>query len=124
MNFAKEEKLLTKIKRGKDADATRMETALLVSDTLEADMWKVQSVITSKDGNKNTYAKDKGNTLLKTMFNIDVYNDQTVDTVSKSKKTATFKVTVYSGREILNVFSVLSKATNALPATTSSPKQK
>ena len=90
MKFANEEKLLKDITGGKNVDATRCETAIIVSKTLEADTWKVSGATTSKEGTKNIYARQKGQTLLKSLFNIERYVDETVDSVSKTKKTATF----------------------------------
>lgn len=90
MRFASDEKLLSNIKSGKDIDATRCETAIIVANTLEADMWKVAGVTTSSAGAKYNYEKDKDKNLLKTLFNIDRYVDETIDSVSKSKKTASF----------------------------------
>ena len=90
MDFAKDENLLIDITSTKDKNATRMETAFIVTRTVEADTWKVSGVVSSKEGNVNQYSKSKGDTILKNIFKVDRYVDETISTVSSSKKTVTF----------------------------------
>lgn len=87
MDFAKSEGLLTNNESAKaNDDATRMQTAFVVTETLEADTWKVSGVTILNGKSKNTYSKSEGDTILKNTFKITRYIDEKVSSVSTSSK--------------------------------------
>lgn len=90
MEFAKDEDLIEEIKSSKDDYATRCETAIIVSKTLETDTWKVSGVVVSGNNSKNTYARQKEETLLKNVFKVERYVDEEISSLNSSKKQIKF----------------------------------